>query len=158
MRHSPLRHPLAVLRITIGLNQKEMGDLVKRARVTIQAVELGKMPLSEGLACRIAEATGVELKWLLDGDPTAPLRKAGGGSYTRADYERHRASREIPASTFAAGTGYDRELVAEVERLLQTTVAATAGEWVRWKLRRMLAGLSCESIGTTTSAKGDDHD
>ena len=108
MRPSPLRHPLAILRSTIGLTQKEMGDLVGRAARTIQAVELGNLPLSEDLAILIAQATGVHVSWLLDGDTSVPPRKSvttensgtgPGNPYTKADFEFHRAFLESPASS-----------------------------------------------------------
>jgi transcriptional regulator with XRE-family HTH domain len=107
MRRSPLSHPLAVLRTTIGLTQKEMADLVDRAARTIQSVELNKLPLSEDLAMAIAQATGVDAGWLLEGNPDTPPRKgltagnmgAASGEYTRSDYEFHRAFMESPVAT-----------------------------------------------------------
>jgi transcriptional regulator with XRE-family HTH domain len=107
MRPSPLAHPLAVLRTTIGLTQKQMGALVDRAARTIQSIELGKLPLTEELALRLAEATGVDEAWLFAGDPQAPLRKGmallqagrGRGAYTKEDYEYHRACLETPIVT-----------------------------------------------------------
>lgn len=119
MRISPLLHPLAVLRNTIGLTQKEMGDLVNRAARTIQAVELRKLSLSEDLAMLIAEATGIDVGWLLAGQPSVPPRKgltaqhmgAGSGVYTKSDYEFHRAFLESPAAS--------RE---EIERVVQSAI------------------------------------
>jgi transcriptional regulator with XRE-family HTH domain len=107
MRPSSLRHTLAVLRQTIGLTQKEMAVLIGRSTRTIQAIELGTLPLSEELAYRIAEATGVEAGWLLDGDLTAPPRKGltalgagnGTGPYTRNEYEFHRAFLDSPTAS-----------------------------------------------------------
>ncbi len=107
MRRSPLSHPLAVLRTTIGLTQKEMGALVNRAARTIQSIELRKMPLTEELALRIAEATGVDEAWLFAGDPDTPPRKGltllqlgrGRGIYSKADYEYQRAYLETPIVT-----------------------------------------------------------
>jgi transcriptional regulator with XRE-family HTH domain len=104
MRPSPLAHPLAVLRTMIGLTQKQMGALVNRAARTIQSIELGKLPLTEELALRIAEATGVDEAWLFAGNPATPpvrgltLRQAGRGPgvYTKEDYENHRAYLETP--------------------------------------------------------------
>ena len=142
MRNSPLRHPLAVLRTTLGLTQREMADLVQRARVTVQAVELGKLPLSEGLAARIAEETGVDVGWLLDGDPAKPALKADGDPYTRADYAGHRASRE--AASVPAGSGTDHELVLAFQWMLADTAGLPGAELVRWKVRRMLDSLSAE--------------
>ena len=107
MRRSPLRHPLAILRTTIGLTQKEMADLVDRTPSTIQSVELGKLPLSEDLAMLIAEATGVDPGWLLEDDPTTPPRKgptamgmgSGTGDYGRPEFEFHRAFLESPVAS-----------------------------------------------------------
>jgi transcriptional regulator with XRE-family HTH domain len=107
MRRSPLSHPLAVLRTTIGLTQKEMADLVSRAARTIQSVELKKLPLSEELALAVAQATGVDAGWLLEGNPDTPPRKGltaenmgtATGEYTRSDYEFHRAFIESPVAT-----------------------------------------------------------
>jgi len=99
MQRSPLLHALAILRKTVGLTQKEMGDLVNRAARTIQSIELNKLPLTEELALRIAEATGVDESWLFAGDPSVPPRKGvtllaagkGDGVYTKADYQYYRA-------------------------------------------------------------------
>ncbi|MEI6197757.1 MAG: helix-turn-helix transcriptional regulator, partial [Verrucomicrobiota bacterium] len=99
MQRSPLLHPLAILRKIIGLTQKEMGDLVNRAARTIQSIELNKLPLTEELALRIAEATGVDEAWLFAGDPSVLPEKGvtlvnagrGDGEYTKADYEFYRA-------------------------------------------------------------------
>ena len=107
MRRSPLSHPLAVLRTSIGLTQQEMGDLVNRAARTIQSIELCKLPLTEELALRVAEATGVDEAWLFAGNPNTPPRKGmtllqagrGHGVYTKADYEYHRAYLETPIVT-----------------------------------------------------------
>lgn len=74
---------------------------------TIQSVELGKLPLSEELAMLIAEATGVDSGWLLEGNPDTTPRKglttigtgSGTGEFTRVDYEFHRAFLESPVAT-----------------------------------------------------------
>jgi len=121
MRLSPLKHTLAVLRTTIGLTQKEMGELVHRAARTIQAVELGQLPLSEDLALEIAEATGVDAGWLLENDPQSPPRKGmtamgmgfGTGEFGRAEFEFHRAFLESPVAA-----------TADVQALYQTTLSS----------------------------------
>ena len=124
MRRSPLRHPLAILRTTIGLTQKEMADLVNRAPSTIQSVELGKLPLSEDLAMLIAEATGVDPGWLLEEDPTTPPRKgptamgmgSGTGDYGRPEFEFHRAFLESPVAS-------NEELKAAYQTALRSRAA-----------------------------------
>lgn len=107
MRRSPLRHPLAILRTTIGLTQKELAALVDRAARTIQSVELGQLPLSEDLALAMAQATGIDAGWLLENNPATPPRKGltaenlatATGVYTRSDFEFHRAFLESPIAT-----------------------------------------------------------
>ncbi len=117
MRVSPLKHTLAVLRTTIGLTQKELADLVGRAPRTIQAVELGQLPMSEELAMCVAQATGVNVGWLMDNNTSAKPQKgltalglgSGKGEYTRSDYELHRAFAESPALT-----DEDKRKIAEI--------------------------------------------
>jgi transcriptional regulator with XRE-family HTH domain len=104
-----MRHPLAVLRTTIGLTQKEMAQMIGRAPRTIQAIELGQLPLSEELALRIAAETGVDESWLLEGDASAPpergpalLAFAGENRpYEKRDYEWQRAFNEATPVTEA---------------------------------------------------------
>jgi transcriptional regulator with XRE-family HTH domain len=106
MRPSPLRHPLAVLRTTIGLTQKELAEMTGRAARTIQSIELGHLSLSEELALRIAEETGVDESWLLQGDTGIPPQRGGAllafakenRPYTREDYEWQRAFNEEPTA------------------------------------------------------------
>lgn len=108
MRRSPLSHPLAVLRTTIGLTQKELGSLVNRAARTIQSIELGKLPLTEELALKTAHETGVDVAWLLAGKPDVPPRRGTSAygfqrmpldHYSRRDYEHHRAWLELKPDT-----------------------------------------------------------
>jgi transcriptional regulator with XRE-family HTH domain len=90
MRLSAKRHPLAMLRLTLGLTQKEMADLAGTATITIQSLESGKRPLKEKLAEHIAAVTGVQLYWLLGGDPRAPIVAENGEPYTRELFESNR--------------------------------------------------------------------
>ena len=91
MRQSPRRHTLAVLRLLIGLTQKEMAALVGRSVVTIQKIELGKLRLGPELADEISGQTWVSLKWLLDGDIKMAPVAAVGGPYTKKLFELRQA-------------------------------------------------------------------
>jgi transcriptional regulator with XRE-family HTH domain len=93
MRPSPLRHPLAVLRQLIGLRQKELAQLLGKSTPTVQAIELGKLKLSEDLAAKIEEETGVSADWLLNGEAARPPRNRVGATYGKDDYELARAGR-----------------------------------------------------------------
>lgn len=92
MRLSPLRHSLAVLRSFLGLTQKEMADLVECSTPTIQAIELGKLKLSEKLGVTLAAKTGVSLDWLMRNDVTAPIVDPRGEPYTKESFEFNRAN------------------------------------------------------------------
>lgn len=87
MQPSRKRHPLAILRLTLGLSQKEMAEFAGTAMITLQAIEAGRRPLKEKLAAHIAAITGVQLYWLLAGDPKAPIVAENGEPYTRQLFE-----------------------------------------------------------------------
>ena len=97
VKHSPLRTPLAILRIELGLTQEKLGKLVGKARRTIQAIEIGKLRLTEDLAAEISEKTGISARWLLEGKPDAPMMTPEGEAYTKEVFDalRGRALREI---------------------------------------------------------------
>jgi transcriptional regulator with XRE-family HTH domain len=97
MRPSPLRHPLAILRRNNALTQKQLADLAERSRPTIQAIELGKLQLSEKLAQRIAYQTGVAPGWLLDDDVAQPPTRGDGTPFTQETFELAQASLTRPA-------------------------------------------------------------
>jgi DNA-binding XRE family transcriptional regulator len=87
MRPSPFRVPLAVLRSELGLGQKDFGKLVERGRPTIQAIELGKLRLTEDLAAKISAQTGISARWLLEGTPDTPMITPDGKPYTKEIFE-----------------------------------------------------------------------
>src|SRR5437764_12230810 len=89
MKPSPLKHTLAILRYTIGrdMTQKEMARLIKRSPVTIQKIELCKLPLTESLGAEIALRTGVSFEWLMKNDTAAPILGADAAPYTRETFE-----------------------------------------------------------------------
>jgi len=97
MKHSPLRTPLAILRIELGLTQEKLGKLVGKARRTIQAIEIGKLRLTEDLAAEISAKTGISARWLLEGKPDAPMLTPGGEAYTKEVFDalRGRALRAL---------------------------------------------------------------
>jgi transcriptional regulator with XRE-family HTH domain len=173
MRPSPLRHPLAILRTTIGLTQKEMAGLVHRAARTIQAVELGKLPLSEDLAMLIAQATGVDAGWLLENNPAAAPRKgttamgmgSGTGEFTRADFEFHRAFIESPAATSKEMQGAyqaalklktsGEKIVTMPLPILKTALLAKKKSMMQTADQVMLNNLKTVLDHTVASASGD---
>ena len=96
MRPSPQRHPLAVLRTLIGFTQKEMAQILECSTATVQAVELGKLRLSERLAQQTVLVTGVSLDWLLAGDVEKPPLHRDERPYVRADFDNAQAVLQRP--------------------------------------------------------------
>lgn len=92
MRPSPFRHTLAVLRTAIGLTQKEMATLADCSTPTIQAIELGKLKLSDKLGQLIARNTGASLTWLMANDTTRPAVNEEGNPIDKGTFEAFRAT------------------------------------------------------------------
>lgn len=90
-RPARLKHPLGVLRGIIGKTQQEFARLLgDYSHHTIEAIERGALLLSEGLAQQISEKTGVNVGWLLRGDPKAPPLDTHARPYTKETFERIR--------------------------------------------------------------------
>ena len=95
MRLSNQSHTLAVLRLRAGLTQKEMAAVLHCSAPTIQAVELGRLKLSEKLAGLASLRTGINLAWLLENDVTKPPVDIKGRPYTKAIFEEYQAIADI---------------------------------------------------------------
>lgn len=104
------RHTLAVLRRTLGLNQKEMGALVGCSLKTIQAIEYGVLALSPELASATCHETGVGLNWLRKNDVAAPIITDDGKPYTREIFDSVRAS-----MVGAYGAAWGAEVIAVLQ-------------------------------------------
>jgi len=95
MRISNQSHTLAVLRLLAGLTQKEMAAALHCSAPTIQAVELGRLKLSEKLAGLASHNTGINLGWLLENDVAKPPIDVQGRPYTKATFEEFQAVADI---------------------------------------------------------------
>jgi transcriptional regulator with XRE-family HTH domain len=91
MRRSAKRHTLAVLRTALGFSQEQMSKLIDRATSTVQAIELGRLPLIESLAEKIARETAVNLQWLLENDVSKPIIDGRGNPYTKSTFDQKQA-------------------------------------------------------------------
>ena len=159
MRPSPLRHPVAVLRNLIGLGQKELAQLVGKSASTIQAIELGKLRLSEELAAKIEQETGVSSDWLLAGDVNRPIENAIGASYLKDDYELARAKgSKLPAHIDE--TSMEMCHVAGLlngERLAKIFAAAASADPSRFQVAMFLANKWLEEMEEKFGEAGDDY-
>ena len=79
MQKSPNRHVLVRLRRELGgMTQAQFGKLVGLSRRTVQAIELGTLPLSERSAHRISEETDIDVYWLLENRLEEPIKTRRG--------------------------------------------------------------------------------
>lgn len=92
MAKSQARTKVTVLRATIGLTVKEFAQLLGRSVHTVNSLESGRLQLSDGLAAKVREKTGVALSWLLDETQTGPPVSFSGELLMRKEYERHQAT------------------------------------------------------------------
>jgi transcriptional regulator with XRE-family HTH domain len=76
MRIEP-RHAVAALRAALNLTQQQMAALAGVSKPTIQAIELGKLPLIAKNAATISKETGADVAWLMRGEPTTPVDNEG---------------------------------------------------------------------------------
>ncbi len=91
MRRSPELHALAALRLELNLTQKELARRIGMSPKTIQAVELKKLELSDKMAMRVHDETGVDIGWLKNGKPSVPVDSMGN-ALTLEKYEKKRAA------------------------------------------------------------------
>lgn len=168
MKLSPLRHNLARLRLFLNLGQKEMADLADCSTHTIQSVELGRLALSEDLARRIATATGVHLRWLLENNLKAPAIKADdletrtitiiaddvleapragaplqdikSWAYTRHDFEGAQAGKRFGDKELARAfaADYSASFYGQIRAVLSSAVKRDLAEVAVWKLAKFL--------------------
>jgi transcriptional regulator with XRE-family HTH domain len=159
MRSSALRHPLAVLRQVIGKSQKEMAELVGKTAATIQAIELKKLNLSEDLAAKIEEETGVSAAWLLDGDVNRPIRNRFGASYLTDDYELARAKRsKLPAHIDALSMASCHVMgLQNGERLARVFAAAMRAKPSKFQVAMFLADKWLEEMEQKFGKPADDY-
>jgi transcriptional regulator with XRE-family HTH domain len=150
MRRSPERHNLARLRLFLGLGQKEMAEKVGCSTHTIQSVELGRLPLSQLLALKISNATGVEVGWLLENDLSAPLTSDRFKPFTIEHYYQRRTDRELGLIHEQRLTALSRGILAPPIELMtiafyawmRAIFATNDGNIALWQTRTFLEKLA----------------
>jgi transcriptional regulator with XRE-family HTH domain len=159
MRPSPLRHPLALLRQVIGTSQKELADVLGKSAATVQAIELRKLALSEDLAAKIENETGVSADWLLAGDVTRPIENSSGAIYLKDDYELARAKRSKPAAHIDEADMDMCHLVGLLngERLGQVFAAAMRAKPSKFQVAMFLADRWLQEMEQKFGKPGDDY-
>jgi len=84
----------AKLRSIIKEKDSVWADMLGKSVHTIRHLEAGTLKLSPALAAKMNYETGISIKWLMDGNPDAPVAFRGGQKFTKAIYEKIQAEKE----------------------------------------------------------------
>jgi transcriptional regulator with XRE-family HTH domain len=156
MRPSLKKHVLAVLREVIGFKQPMMAELLGCSLSSIQSIEVGRLPLSEKMAQRVALETGVAIEWLLKNNikepPVCPLKQFTRfrRPFTKEYFEHWRAEKERPKNGSS-----DLEMshfctaieMARVAAILQAAWEQGRFELFRFKIWQAVTEIGEEVLG-----------
>ena len=84
---------LSILRSLIGSgsrNEKHFAEKIGRSPSWVKQASSGHLPLTKDAAVRIAYETGVSVRWLMNGDTSAPALNIDGKPYTESFYAEYR--------------------------------------------------------------------
>lgn len=147
MRTSKRKTTAAVLRATIGIKDEEFAGILKCSKETIHSVESGRLKLSDSLAMRMAHETGVEMSWLLAGDPKVPPYDHGGRDFTPATFDRVRSKLDITPFTRALIQLAAQEFSEAITSILDAAHAKGHAELAAYKIGRIINELVREFGG-----------
>jgi transcriptional regulator with XRE-family HTH domain len=112
---------VAVVREELGLGLQEFADLIGKSTSTVSSLENGRLKLSEPTALTISKKTGVSLKWLLDGDVSAPITNSNAEGWTIRAYEQGAAGTKMQYLVLRDEERFDA-LNARIRKLLEGQV------------------------------------
>ena len=95
---SNLKTTAAVLRSITEERDSVWAKMLGKSVHTIRHLEAGSLKLSAAMAAKMNYASGISIKWLMDGNPSAPPITADGTPYTKEIYENARARKEYFAT------------------------------------------------------------
>ena len=87
-RSSAERTNISQLRITLGINQGAFAKLLGRSLTAVQSLETGRLKLSKQLAGEISTRTGVNPRWLLDGNREEAPYDMSGKPWSAETYKK----------------------------------------------------------------------
>ncbi len=145
---SPRRHNLARLRLDLGLSQKKMANLLGCSAPTVQAIELGKLRMSEKLARTATAATNISTAWLLENCLDADPVTSDGAPYSGSQYENARVLEADAAKEFVTESGmifdYAAGFYGQIRSILSSAANSRRAEVALWKIGKMLADLRAD--------------
>jgi transcriptional regulator with XRE-family HTH domain len=156
------RHVLTTIRNEIGVSQSEFAAMLGCTRSTVASLEMasGRLELSQGLAQKISDQTGVAVGWLLANNLEAPPVRPDGTRWKPEDFDLAQARKRSGA--------LDKVRPAYVLTMFRLAVQRLAGVFLSafrsgkfqlldYKTSKLLEELESE-FGSETSvdAKGKD--
>ena len=134
-----------------SLTQDRFAKLLGRTVATVKSLETGRLALSEELAKRISQVTGVSLPWLLKGNGEEAIRGRDGKSYSLEHLERaqfdlrdRKEGREptgLKRATIANTGTHTADLVKE---MASRFAKHPDGEFRMWKLQQAVKRIAEE--------------
>lgn len=143
---------VSVLRWIIEMKVPEFADMVGLSPSAVQKLESAssKLKLSEETAFRISRETGVNINWLLLGDPSKPPMTGGvfenpfPEPYTKQEFERIRANIEKGQSPHSFQPLELRPPTQELMAILESAEKQNKLDIALYKLKRFMVDLEKE--------------
>jgi transcriptional regulator with XRE-family HTH domain len=154
---SKKKTPVAVLRTKLGLTVKEFAELIGKSVWSVTSLESGRLKLSEETAHDISKETGVEMKWLMDGNPkekpyeTDPV-DGSKHPYAKEVFERIQAHKKKGVTYSNPNTRLVRAIATVTDWLSVFNAADEAGQ------SELAAYLMCQFLDGLVERLGKDDD
>ena len=116
-----------------------MAAVLQCSTPTIQAIELGRLKLSEKLAGLASLQTGINLAWLLDNDVSQPPIDTTGKPYTKATFEEFQSTNAIrkdPRMENEIAIFYQDQIIDRLHALLIRAYRSDATDLCVYKLSK----------------------
>jgi transcriptional regulator with XRE-family HTH domain len=155
MRHSLEQHNVARLRAFLHkhallnnetFDQQRFAKLIGCGLSTLQQIETGtkRFKLSEELAHRIHDETGVDVGWLLSNNLKAPIVNFVGAPYKFEDYERMQASKMPAEYMEVLSVDFAAAFYGEVRAMLSSAAKRGRAEIALYRIAKVLENCSRE--------------
>src|SRR5438128_2244386 len=121
----------------IGEKQGAFAKMIGCSIHTLQSIETGRtdrLKLSEDLARKISNETGVHLRWLLENDLKADIVSARGGPYSKSEFECAQANKRIGSTEFVQYliADYAASFYGQIRAILSSAAKRNLEEIATW--------------------------
>ena len=144
MRHSLEKHNVARLRTLLNkhekFDQQRFAKLIGCGLSTLQQIETGtkRFKLSEQLAHRIHDETGVDVGLLLSNNLKAPIVNFVGAPYKFEDYERAQASKTPAEYMEVLSVDFAAAFYGELRAMLSSAAKRGRAEIALYRIAKVL--------------------